>query len=281
MPKEIINITLYPDLRLDYKNSECTINYIYNELEIPDKYKQRIKLERYIPSDIKSIKDFYSLLSLLNEQSGKQSFEITKGKKSTFLLMIILGIPTCIIPPLGLFLLIMGTCGLLGLLKKRIVIPKIKVTSSYSSNKDSEILRKLTELKPVLNVDYDEIYNSVFGITEDDKNKVFENIEFDDGSKLLLFAYSIEPHYEVHWEHETKDGQPDSRYKNNNSYQEISYYSIKLMVPGKIYYYDHVMNFEYEEIIKEIQKLDNKIEIKTIKVAAENNQKLVHKTTNI
>lgn len=280
MSKQLPTIILYPDLQMEYDNSSCTVNCIYNELHISEKDCQKINIKKYTPNEIQSIQDFYSLLSFLNEKSGKQSVVIPKGKKSIFLLLLIIGIPLCVIPPLGLFLMIYGVCGLFGVLKKTITPPRIKVTSTYSSPKDTEILNKLTEMKPVLNSNFnDEIFNNVFGI-KDDKDKVFENIDFDDGSKLLLFAYSVVPHYEKHWEHETKDGQPDSRYKNNPSYQSISYYSIKLMVPGKLYDYEHVMNFEYEQFMQEVQQLDQSIEIKTIKLGTDNSNKIVNKIQN-
>lgn len=280
MSKQLPTIILYPDLQMEYDNSSCTVNCIYNELHISEKDCQKINIKKYTPNEIQSIQDFYSLLSFLNEKSGKQSVVIPKGKKSIFLLLLIIGIPLCVIPPLGLFLMIYGVCGLFGVLKKTIIPPRIKVTSTYSSPKDTEILNKLTEMKPVLNSNFnDEIFNNVFGI-KDDKDKVFENIDFDDGSKLLLFAYSVVPHYEKHWEHETKDGQPDSRYKNNPSYQSISYYSIKLMVPGKLYDYEHVMNFEYEQFMQEVQQLDQSIEIKTIKLGTDNSNKIVNKIQN-
>lgn len=52
------------------------------------------------------------------------------------------------------------------------------------------------------------------------------------------------------------------------------------MVPGKLYDYEHVMNFEYEQFMQEVQQLDQSIEIKTIKLGTDNSNKIVNKIQN-
>ena len=266
MSKQTQTVILYPDLQMEFNDSSCIVKCIYNESIIPRKYFNKLNIKKYSPDEINSLKDFYALLNNLNEHSGNQSIEIKKGKKSVYILLLILGFPLLVVPPLGLFFIIFGFLGLIGLIKKTITFPRIKVFSSYSSPENTEILKQLTENNPIFTDSCGKSFNFTFNI-EDGEDKVFENIDFDDGSKLLLFAYSVTPNYETHWEHENKDGKPDYRYKNNPSHQEISYYSIKLMVPGKIYYNDYVMKFEYDKIMPLIKKLDKSIKIKNIRLS--------------
>ena len=272
MPKEIKTIVLYPDLRLEFYNSVCTINLKYNELNIPEWERENFNIERYIPSEISSIKDVYALLELLNSYSGKQTVEYKKGRKSGYFMMLLLGFPALIIlPPLGLFLVIYGVLGFFGLIKKQITLPKIKISSNYSSSEDVETLQNLIDFFVEGNtvsqeLSFEKIFDEVSNKDSEDKNKIYENLDFDDGSKLLLFAYSVTPHYIEHWKHETKDGKPDYRYKDNPSYTEISHYSIALMVPGRIYYRDYVVTFEYNDFIEKAKKLESNVKIEKVKL---------------
>ncbi len=87
---------------------------------------------------------------------------------------------------------------------------------------------------------------------------------FDDGSKLLLFAYESSPSYATHYQYANKDCSPDRRHKSNNINVDFLYYSFKLMIPGKIYHKEFGKSEEYESILQILGKMHSDAEIKKV-----------------
>lgn len=235
MSDDVKTLTLYPNLRLELNGSECTVNYYYYNLEMTDIDKDKIKIEKFAPPQINSKESLYNFLNFLNKNSREQQFKITRK-------------------------------GMFGLLKKLVVIPRISVTSNYSSDTNSKELEKLK----VFFDDYDPLHEwqKLHGIESED-NQVYERLNFDDGAKILLFTYKAEPSYSTRWEYETKDGGPDSRYKNNRSWNELSHYTLKLMIPGRLYSSDYVSEYDYESFIEDVKKINSSVSFDHIKLGSD------------
>lgn len=246
-------VILYPDLLLEYKNGNCVVNYSYPKFEINEKDRPKFRVEKFVPAELSSLIDLYNLLNYLNEKSGKQEIILTKGKtKFSYLIKFLLGIPALIIPPLGLYLIILGVLGLMGFLNEKFKLPKVKVISNYSSQSNIDILNNLTcFFQNTLNCSVERLY---------------ENIDFDDGAKLLLYVYEAMPNYEIHYQFENKDGSPDLRHKNNPVSKILTHYSLKLMIPGFIYKSDIVLPENYEAFINKAHEIDESTKVLSIKL---------------
>lgn len=264
-------VTLYPDLYLDVENSNCTINYCYPKIDISEHDKKLYKFEYFAPKEINSLEDLYNLLNQLNDFSGKQILFQTKGSKKIYLLMIIFGIPACIIPPLGICSIIVGILGILGYIKKEYRLPKINISTNYTSQSGINVLNNIIKvLIKQKQLEMELLFGNTQGLNFYNKfnteKLIYDKLNFDDGSKLLLFNYSASPFYSTRYEHETKSGAPDMRYLNNAVYRKIVCYRIELMVPGRIYSSDNFPVSDYDELIGQIEELKKSTTINEIKI---------------
>ncbi len=260
------NIIQYPDLYLEFNNATCVVNYSYAELDIfqEEFVKKNVTVTKYIPSAIKSIDDLYELLETLHNNSEEQNIyykrKINATTRSKSILSLILGLPLCVIPPLGLYLIIKGVLGLMGLLKKEVVccyqLPQIKISSNYSSKENMIILNSFIH----------EFKRNDRG-SDISSDRYFSNLHFDDGSKLLLLTYEFTPEYSTHYQYENKDGTPDLRYKNNPQYSELEDYLFELTIPGELGKYAFFAeSTDCEDMLNYLKKIVSDAEIKKIKL---------------
>lgn len=281
MRKRVKNIVLYPDLQLDFADSKCVINCKYHSFTKPDYTEDEVTVEKYVPQNITSIAELFDLLKFLDEKSGNQKVSISKGKKRNYLMMSILGLPACIIPPLGLYMLTKGILGLLGQIKETYTFPKISISSNYFSEEAENLLDSFNRCFEEKNLNaylFDSIFSDGFKTQTSNCDKEiidksdcigryhFYNLEVDDGARILLklfhfseCTYDTLEDYSTRWEHENKDGSPDARYKNNPSYKEITGYAltIQLLRQWNCSYYFH-NKYEFNDCInalKQIKKL--------------------------
>ena len=239
-------ITLYPNIHLEYDNHNCIVNYSYPRLNISSKNADKRIFNYYTPDPINSMEDLYALLNFLNKKSGRQSIYIATKKQIKFsIILLLFGLVVLIVPPSGVCIIILAILGLIGYFN---LVPRILITSNLSEDKLKKVL---------LLVRY------TYGKGRK-KTTILENLIIDGGAKVLLFSYKLNPTYYSYYEHVTKSGAVDRRYKNNSLVHTKTGYELELSIPPKCYNNPSFYLNWYDDFIREVNDIDT--EIKTIRL---------------
>lgn len=264
MSNKIRTITLYPDLYLEYNNSKCIVKYSYPEIKIPKRKKDKINLLYYKPEEIDSTEELHYLIQFLNSKSRTQSsFTPSLLNIICGIVCLILGIISLFyVIPTAILLFIFSIMSFAGFYKP---LPAIKISSNYSSIED------VNAIETIINK---------YGAFRK-KHQIYEKLIFDEGAKLLLFKYRLEPFYITNYEHETKSGEADRRYKNNKAYHTITGYKLEIISPGFYYVNSNFSRDWYDDFNQDISCIKTKINQIELEKDNPQTQTIQEENTNI
>ncbi len=243
------SITLYPNIHLEYKNHNCLVNFYYPKLNISPKRYEKLHIDYFTPKEINDRHDLYNLLNFLNRISGTQRAYIATTKQIIFF-TILLFISLCLtifLPPAGICLILLSILGLTGYFN---LLPKIKITANKLPKEEIQKINNLISFT----------YAPHSYGSERVVEKRFEKLEFDENAAALIADYYLEPLTTTSYEHTTKSGAADKRYKNNSTTSSIHGYCLHLLNPPK-FYHTWYMNTNLENFENNFNKTINEINI--------------------